>query len=124
MGRSVAAIVFGFLVMSVVVVAFERVESVLAGEAVSGLPSDPYVGLRLLVDLVAAGAGGFSTAWIANARPLWHAGVLAVVVALLGVTAAIVYLGQQPLIYVSVQIALVFPAVLLGGWLRWRGAGG
>ncbi len=122
-GRSIAAVLFGFLVMSVVVVLFDVVAGGGNGEAAPPDSEDLRVRIRLFVDVVAATAGGYAAAWIAPGRPIVHAGALAVVVGLLGVTSALVYLGQQPLTYSILLVVLVIPAVLLGGWLRARRAG-
>jgi hypothetical protein len=89
----------------------------------TGNPNASYVVVNLVYSLVAAMAGGFVTAWIAqvwiaSGRPIMHILVLAVVVLLLGGLSALQQRGMQPVWYQLLLMAMMPVGVFLGGLLR------
>jgi len=88
-----------------------------------GHPRPTYIGLNLTYSFIAAAAGGFITAWIANNNPLIHVLVLALVVLLLSALSAVQQRGQQPIAYQLALVALSPVGVLLGGLLRLKVTG-
>ena len=85
-----------------------------------GRPRPGYVVVNLGYSFLAAAAGGYVTAWVAVANPLYHVLVLAIIVLVLAALSALQSRGQQPIWY---QLALVVAGplgVMAGGLLRLR----
>jgi len=87
--------------------------------AVAAAPPPPPASLIEVVLLVAAGVGGFVTAWLAPGRPLLHAVVLAGIFA----GGALVAAAGGMVGADSFFLVLLIPvAAVIGGWLRSRPA--
>ena len=79
-----------------------------------------YVFVNLGYSFLAAAAGGYVTAWIAQQNPLIHVLALAIIVLLLAALSALQQRGQQPVWYVLTLVALTPLGVLAGGLVRLR----
>ena len=83
-------------------------------------PRFGYVTVNLGYSFLAAAAGGYVTAWIAQHNPLIHALALALTVLLLAALSALQQRGQQPVWYALTLVALTPLGVLAGGLVRLR----
>lgn len=81
---------------------------------------EPYLWARVAYGALAAGAGGFVTAWLAPRAPLRHALVLALLVAAPAVLYTMPDRPVDPAGHDPVAVALPVLAVLAGAWLRGR----
>lgn len=122
MGRSIAAVVIGFIVIGVLAVGTDAaVMAALPGYFAGGRLTDP--GLLLLtlayVTLFAV-AGCYLTARLAPRRPMAHALVLGVLGLLFNIAGTMARWETAPAWYHVVALALVMPSAWLGGWLRER----
>lgn len=119
--RSVLAVAAGVIVWMVTALGTDRIvlnvfaEHVLEGGRVENTG-------MLLLTLGYATAfevlAGYVTAWVAGRAEMQHALALALVQLTFGVIATIVFLETAPLWYHVGSLALVIPAVMLGGMLR------
>jgi hypothetical protein len=118
--RAFLALIAGFLTMALLVGIVTALLVKLAPEFVgkSGHPRPIYIAFNLVYSFIAAAAGGFVTAWIADRNPLVHVLFLALVVLLLSALSAIQQRGQQPIAYQLTLVVLSPIGVLLGGMLR------
>jgi hypothetical protein len=82
------------------------------------LPS--YMFVNLGSSFLAAAAGGYVTAWIAQHNPLVHVLALAITVLALAALSALQQRGQQPISYILALVALTPIGVLAGGLVRLR----
>jgi hypothetical protein len=83
-------------------------------------PKPGYVFVNLGNSFLAAAAGGYVTAWIAEHNPLIHVLALAITVLLLAALSALQQRGQQPVWYMLTLVALTPLGVLAGGLVRLR----
>jgi hypothetical protein len=83
-------------------------------------PKPGYVFVNLGYSFLAAAAGGYVTAWIAQHNPLIHVLALAITVLLLAAMSAVQQRGQQPVWYMLTLVALTPIGVFAGGLLRLR----
>jgi hypothetical protein len=83
-------------------------------------PNPGYVFVNVGYSFLAAAAGGYVTAWIAQKNPLIHVLALAITVLLLAALSALQQRGQQPLWYALMLVALTPLGVLAGGLVRLR----
>ena len=90
---------------------------------ISGTPKPAYVFVNLGSSFLAAAAGGYVTAWIAQHNPLVHTLALAITVLLLAALSALQQKGQQPVWYLVALVALTPVGVLVGGLIRLRALG-
>ena len=124
MGRSIVAIIAGFVAtvaLSVACDALVRMAAPGAFGADGRAASPAMMAFGVLYTLLAATAGGFIAAWIARRGEILHAlvlGTLGAVATLLIIVAAP---AAQRTIGMFVSAMLVIPATVLGGWLRARG---
>jgi hypothetical protein len=79
-----------------------------------------YIFVNLGCSFLAAAAGGYVTAWLAQANPLVHVLALAITVLLLAALSALQQRGQQPVWYMLTLVALTPLGVLAGGLVRLR----
>jgi small-conductance mechanosensitive channel len=86
-------------------------------------PSVGYVFVNVGYSFFAAAAGGYVTAWLANANPLVHVLALAITVLLLSGLSALQQRGKQPVWYMLTLVALTPVGVLAGGLVRLRTLG-
>lgn len=123
MGRSIAAVVIGFVLIAAL--AFGTDAALRAALPNSFTPeggtSDP--GLLLLtlayVTLFAV-AGCYLAARLAPRRPMAHALVLGALGFVFNIAGTIAMWDSAPAWYHMVALALVMPSAWLGGWLRER----
>ncbi|MGA7243265.1 MAG: hypothetical protein WBX19_08790 [Terracidiphilus sp.] len=85
-----------------------------------GKPKPGYVFVNVGYSFLAAAAGGYVTAWIAQKNPLIHVLALAITVLLLAALSALQQRGQQHLWYALMLVALTPLGVLAGGLVRLR----
>ncbi len=118
--RAFLALLTGFVTMIVLVAAatavLRRFTPGWAGEP--GRPGPGYVVVNLGCSFLAAAAGGYVTAIVADGNPLYHVLVLGIIVLVLAALSALQSRGRQPIWY---QLALVAAAplgVLAGGLVR------
>jgi hypothetical protein len=116
------ALAAGFLTM-VVLVAFltallMKLTPSWVGE--QGKPQPGYIFVNLGYSFLAAAAGGYVTAWLAAANPLYHVLALGLIVLALAALSAMQAKGKQPIWYQLTLIALSPIGVLAGGLVRLR----
>ncbi len=106
--RSFAAVIVGFMVMMLTVIALTLVLVKTMGQQ-SGHPTPGYLVANVVYSLLAAAVGGFVTAAIAASRPVRHAVALGGVIFAMSVLSYQHYKGQQPIWYQCMM--MVLPAV-------------
>ena len=103
--RSFFAVMVGYMVMMVVVIALTLLFVKTMGLK-SGHPTPQYLATNALYSFLAAAIGGWVTARIAEVKPMVAAGALAMLMAVAGVLSYQHYAGQQPLWYrVTMMVA-------------------
>lgn len=116
------ALLAGFGTMAVLVAGvtflLQKLTPGWVGEA--GRPNAGYMFVNLGYSFLAAAAGGYVTAWIAEHNPLIHALALAMAVLLLAAMSALQQRGHQPIWYLLVLVALTPIGVVAGGLIRLR----
>jgi hypothetical protein len=85
-----------------------------------GKPQLGYVFVNLGYSFLAAAAGGYVTAWAAQANPLVHVLALALAVLALSALSSLQQRGQQPVGYLLALVAISPVGVLAGGLVRLR----
>ena len=88
------------------------------GDAVRAQPG--YMFVNLGSSFLAAAAGGYVTAWIAQHNPLVHVLALAIAVLALSALSVLQQRGQQPVSYMLALVAVTPIGVLVGGLVRLR----
>ena len=83
--------------------------------ALAEKPNPGYVFVNLGYSFLAAAAGGYVTAWIAQNNPLIHVLALGIIVLLVAALSALQQRGQQPVWYVLTLVALTPLGVFAGG---------
>jgi hypothetical protein len=86
----------------------------------NGKPRPGYIFVNLGYSFLAAAAGGYVTAWIAQHNPLIHVLALAITVLLLAALSALQQRGKQPVWYMLAPVAITPLGVLAGGLVRLR----
>jgi NADH:ubiquinone oxidoreductase subunit 6 (subunit J) len=116
------ALLAGFATMVLIVVVTTALLQKLTPDWVgaTGKPNPGYVFVNLGYSFLAAAAGGYITAWIAQRNPLIHVLALAITVLLLSALSALQQRGQQPVWYMLTLVALTPLGVLAGGLVRLR----
>ncbi len=116
------ALVSGFATMAALVLVItallRRLTPGWVGE--DGKPKPGYVFVNLGYSFLAAAAGGYVTAWIAQHNPLIHVLALAITVLLLAALSALQQRGKQPVWYMLALVAITPLGVLAGGLVRLR----
>jgi len=116
------ALVGGFATISalvaVITALLQKLAPGWAGE--TGNPGFGYVFVNLGYSFLAASAGGYVTAWIAQHNPLVHVLALAITVLLLAALSALEQRGKQPVGYMLALVAITPLGVLAGGIVRLR----
>jgi hypothetical protein len=85
-----------------------------------GKPKPGYIFVNLGYSFLAAAAGGYVTALLAVANPLYHVLALGIIVLALAALSAMQSRGKQPIWYQLTLIALTPIGVLAGGLVRLR----
>jgi hypothetical protein len=116
------ALAGGFLTMAVLVAFLTALLIKLTPSWVGeqGRPQPGYIFVNLGYSFLAAAAGGYVTAWLAAANPLYHVLALCIIVLALAALSAMQSKGKQPIWYQLALIALSPIAVLAGGLVRLR----
>jgi hypothetical protein len=91
-----------------------------SGATREGSPKPGYMFVNLGYSFLAAAAGGYVTAWLAQHNPLIHTLALALTVLLLAALSALQQRGEQPVWYMLTLVALTPMGVLAGGLARLR----
>ena len=116
------ALLAGYATMAVLVIAITALLTRLTpswmGE--QGRPGPGYVFVNLGYSFLAAAAGGFVTAYVAVANPLYHVLVLAIIVLALAALSALQSRGKQPIVYQLALVAIGPLGVMAGGLVRLR----
>lgn len=125
MGRSIVAVVAGYLAMFIGVAIGLAILLASFPDAFPDQPG-PYDGptfvlvLEIVMSLLAALAGGYACGYVARSKEVQHAAVLVGLMAVLGVVSLIGEAGLKPL-WSSLAILVLPPAaVLYGAVLRRR----
>ena len=116
------ALAAGFLTMAVLVAALTALLARLTPSWVGeqGKPQPGYVFVNLGYSFLAAAAGGYVTAWLAAANPLYHVLALGIIVLALAALSALQSKGKQLVWYQLTLVALTPLGVLAGGLVRLR----
>lgn len=116
------ALAAGFLTMFVLVGALTALLMHLTPSWVreQGKPQPGYIFVNLAYSFLAAAAGGYVTAWVAAANPLYHVLALAIIVLAMAALSAMQQRGVQPIWYQLTLIALSPLGVFAGGIIRLR----
>jgi hypothetical protein len=116
------ALAAGFLTMAVLVAFLTALLMKLTPSWVGeqGKPQPGYIFVNLGYSFLAAAAGGYVTAWLAAANPLYHVLALGIIVLALAALSAMQAKGKQPIWYQLTLIALSPIGVLAGGLVRLR----
>lgn len=116
------ALAAGFLTMAVLVAALTALLMRLVPSWVGeeGKPEPAYIFVNLGYSFLAAAAGGYVTAWLAAANPLYHVLALGIIVLALAALSAMQAKGKQPIWYQLALVALTPVGVLAGGLVRLR----
>lgn len=120
--RAFLALISGFatmaLLIAVITVLLQKLTPNWVGE--KGNPKPGYIFVNLGYSFLAAAAGGYVTAWIAQHNPLFHVLALAITILLLAGLSALQQRGQQPVWYMLTLVALTPVGALAGGLVRLR----
>lgn len=116
------ALAAGFLTMAILVAILTALLVRLTPSWVSeeGKPQPGYIFVNLGYSFLAAAAGGYVTAWLAVANPLFHVLALAIIVLALAALSALQAKGKQPVWYQLTLVAMTPIGVLAGGLVRLR----
>jgi hypothetical protein len=126
MGRSIAAVVIGFIVIGVLAFGTDAVlRAAMPGAfTAGGGTNDPalLLGMLAYVTLYAV-AGCYLAARLAPRRPMAHAMVLGLLGLVFNVAGTVKLWDTAPAWYHVTALLLVLPSAWLGGWLRERELG-
>jgi hypothetical protein len=116
------ALAAGFLTMAVLVASLTALLARLTPSWVGeqGKPQPGYIFVNLGYSFLAAAAGGYVTALLAAANPLFHVLALGIIVLALAALSALQTKGKQPVWYQLTLVALTPLGVLAGGLVRLR----
>jgi hypothetical protein len=117
--RSAGAVAVGFLATVVLILASAPLVSRLM-PSTQTRPTPAYLTGNLLTGFLFAGCGGWIAAHLAPGAPRWHAGALAGIILLLGVTTAAqggAVRAGQPQWYAWMLPFIGAAGALLGGWV-------
>ena len=116
------ALLAGFATMALLVIVVTALLAKLVPDWVGeeGKPKPGYIVVNLGYSFIAAGAGGYVTAWAAVANPLIHVLALGIVVLALSALSVLQPRGKQPIWYALALVAVTPMGVLAGGLVRLR----
>lgn len=120
--RAFLALAAGFLTMAALVGVLTALLMRLTPSWVQdqGKPRPGYIFVNVAYSFLAAAAGGYVTALVAAANPLYHVLALAIIVLAMAALSAMQQRGKQPIWYQLTLIALSPLGVFAGGILRLR----
>jgi hypothetical protein len=112
----------GFLTMAALVAGLTVLLARLTPSWVSeqGKPQAGYIFINLCYSFLAAAAGGYITAWLAAANPLYHVLALGIIVLAFAALSAMQEKGKLPIWYQLSLVAIAPLGVLAGGLARLR----
>ncbi len=116
------ALAAGFLTMALLVAALTGLLVKLTPSWVGeqGKPNPGYVFVNLGYSFLAAAAGGYVTALLAVANPLYHVLTLGIIFLALAALSALQAKGKQPIWYQLALVAITPLGALAGGLVRLR----
>lgn len=116
------ALLCGFAVIAVLMAALTGLLKWLTPSwaADEGRPSAGYAFVNLGASFLAAAAGGYVTAWMAAANPLYPVLTLGIVVLALAALSALQAKGKRAIAYELALVAMTPVGVLAGGLVRLR----
>ena len=116
------ALAAGFLTMAILVGILTALLMRLTPSWVQtgGKPQPGYIFVNIAYSFMAAAAGGYVTARLAAANPLYHVLALAIIVLAMAALSALQQRGKQPIWYQLTLVALSPIGVFAGGILRMR----
>lgn len=115
------ALAAGFLTMAVLVGTLTALLTWLTPSwTQAGKLDAGYIFVNIAYSFLAAAAGGYVTAWLAAANPLYHDLALAIIVLAMAALSAMQQRGKQPIWYLLAMIALSPLGVFAGGIIRLR----
>ena len=116
------ALAAGFVTMAILVAVLTALLAWLTPSWVGeqGKPQPGYIFVNLGYSFLAAAAGGYVTALLAAANPLFHVLALGIIVLALAALSALQSKGKQPIWYQLTLLALTPIGVLAGGLVRLR----
>ena len=116
------ALVAGYATMPVLVIVLTALLGKLTPGWVAeqGKPRPAYIFVNLGYSFLAAAAGGYVTAWLAAANPLYHVLALGIAVLALAALSALQARGKQPVWYQLALVAIPPLGALAGGLVRLR----
>ncbi len=119
------ALAAGFVTMAVLVAVLTALLAWLTPSWVGeqDKPQPGYIFVNLGYSFLAAAAGGYVTALLAAANPLFHVLALGIIVLALAALSALQSKGKQPVWYQLTLVALTPIGVLAGGLVRLRAMG-
>ena len=123
MGRSILAVVAGYVTMAVCVAVVLFITAPLFGVSLSdpGEPSTGFSIANLILGFPCGVLGGYVAGAVARNDEMRHAFILGMVGVILGIFNIIVGSGQKEPLYSRIVLVLyVLPASLLGGMIRSR----
>ena len=117
-----AALVAGFVTMAALVAGLTALLMRLTPSWLGdeGKPKAGYIFVNLGYSFLAAAAGGYVTAWVAVANPMYQVMALGIIVLALAALSALQSRGKQPIWYQLTLVALTPMGVLAGGLVRLR----
>jgi hypothetical protein len=130
MARSVLAVIAGYILMAVLVMAAGMLLTTLFPAAFTGpggkpgLPGFGWYALNLAYSFVFAFAGGHTCARLARRAEMAHAIALAALLGIMGLVSIATYAGQTPVPawWTAGQVVAGVLGVLAGGFLRAQAA--
>ena len=120
--RAFLALAAGFAVMALLVIVLTALltRMVPSWTSTESKPAPGYIAVNLGYSFLAAAGGGYVTASVADANPLFHVLALAMVVLALAALSALQERGKQPIWYQLTLVAITPIGVLAGGLVRLR----
>lgn len=114
--RSFLAVVTGYLVFAVGSVLLFRLSGVKPGDP----PTIQFAVISILCGMALAFLGGFAAAALGHARPRFHSGLVALIIAVIAVASLIAQFDSGSVWSQAAAVVLMAPAAALGGLLRER----
>ena len=119
MWRSIAAVVFGYLITGVLIVITDQIfELTIPGFRQMAMPPDFYFATSIVTDALYSAAGGWLCAVIAKTRVRDHVLALIVFGELAGVASTVALWSKVPHYFSFALLAVYPPAVWLGSKLK------
>jgi hypothetical protein len=117
--RSVAAVVFGYLITGLLIVITDQIfELVIPGFKQMAMPPDSYFAISIVTDALYSAVGGWTCASIAKTRIRDHVLALIVLGELVGVVSTVALWNTVPHYFSFALLAIYPPAVWLGFKLK------